>query len=95
MQVGHDVRVAAHPRDAQAWQTLARAQLALGQRLRSVRSEAEARAAQLDFTGAAERFRAAQSLPAAERAADGMELAIVDVRRREVEAQLRESTRED
>jgi predicted Zn-dependent protease len=87
--------VAAHPRDAQAWQTLARAQLALGQRLRSVRSEAEARAAQLDFAGAVERFRAAQALPAAERAADGMELAIVDVRRREVEAQLRESTRED
>ncbi|MDG5975905.1 peptidase M48, Ste24p [Hydrogenophaga taeniospiralis CCUG 15921] len=87
--------VAAHPRDAQAWQTLARAQLALGQRLRAIRAEAEARAAQLDYAGAVERFRAAQSLPAAERASDGMELAIVDVRRREVEALLRESVRED
>jgi beta-barrel assembly-enhancing protease len=63
--------------------------------LRSVRSEAEARAAQLDFAGAADRFRAAQSLPSADRLADAMELAIVDVRRREVEERLRESARED
>ena len=68
---------------------------ALGQRLRSVRSEAESRAAQLDFAGAADRFRAAQMLPAADRSADAMELAIVDVRRREVEELQRESARQD
>jgi beta-barrel assembly-enhancing protease len=83
-----------HPKDALAWQTLSRVQAALGQRLRSVRSEAESRAAQLDFAGAADRFRAAQMLPAADRSADAMELAIVDVRRREVEELLRESARQ-
>ena len=61
----------------------------------SVRSEAESRAAQLDFAGAADRFRAAQTLPAADRSADAMELAIVDVRRREVEELQRESARQD
>ena len=67
---------------------------AQGQTLRAIRADAEARAAQLDYSGAAERLRAAQGLPAAQRT-DGMELAIVDARRREVEALLRESTRED
>lgn len=86
--------VSLHPRDAMAWQTLSRAQAAQGQTLRAIRADAEARAAQLDYSGAAERLRAAQELPAAQRA-DGMELAIVDARRREVEALLRESTRED
>ena len=70
-------------------------QAALGQRLRSVRSEAEARAAQMDYGGALDRLRAAQMLPAAERNADPMELAIVDVRRREVEELLRDSARQE
>ena len=85
----------ARPKDASAWQMLSRVQAALGQRLRSVRSDAEAHAAQLDFSGAAERFRAAQMLPAAERNADAMELAIIDVRRREVEALQRDSARQE
>jgi beta-barrel assembly-enhancing protease len=84
-----------HPKDARAWQTLSRTQAALGQRLRSVRSDAEAHAAQLDYAGAADRFRAAQTLPVADRSADAMELAIIDVRRREVEALLRESARQE
>lgn len=87
-------RVSLQPRDALAWQTLSRAHAAQGQTLRAIRAEAEARAAQLDYAGAAERFRAAQALPAAQRT-DGMELAIVDARRREVEALLRESVRDD
>ena len=86
--------VSAQPRDAVAWQTLSRAYAAQGQTLRAIRAEAESRAAHLDFSGAAERFRAAQALPAAQRT-DGMELAIVDSRRREVEAQLRDSLREE
>lgn len=86
--------VAGRPRDAVAWQTLSRAYAAQGQTLRAIRAEAEARAAHLDFAGAADRFRAAQALPPAQRS-DGMELAIVDSRRREVEAQLRDSMREE
>ena len=86
--------VALHPRDAVAWQTLSRAYAVQGQTLRAIRAEAEARAAHLDFAGAADRFKAAQALPAGQRT-DGMELAIVDSRRREVEALLRESVREE
>jgi predicted Zn-dependent protease len=87
--------VQGRPRDAQAWQWLAQLQQVQGHRLRGLRAEAEARAAQLDYGAAVERFKAAQALPAADRAADPMELAIVDARRREVEALLRESVRED
>ena len=54
-----------------------------------------ARAAHLDYAGAVDRFRAAQSLPVAERSADSMEMAIVDSRRRDVEVLLRESVREE
>jgi len=87
--------VRTHPRDALAWQLLAQLHQAQGQRLRALRAEGEAQAAQLDHSGAAERFKAAQALPAVERAADPIELAIVDARRREVEAQLRESMRDN
>ncbi|AOF87241.1 peptidase M48 family protein [Hydrogenophaga sp. RAC07] len=82
-------------RDALAWQTLARAYQVQGQPLRAVRAEAEARVAHLDYSGAVDRFRAAQSLPVAERSADSMEMAIVDSRRRDVEVLLRESVREE
>lgn len=83
------------PRDAQAWQLLAQLHQAQGHRLRALRAEAEARVAQFDHGAAVERFKAAQALPPADRAADPMELAIVDARRREVEALLRASARED
>ena len=83
-----------HPRDALAWQLLARARQAQGQTLRAVRAEAEARAAQFDFAGALERFKAAQALPEPLRAADPIELAIVDSRRRAVQEQLRDWERE-
>jgi len=81
--------VVLRPRDALAWQMLARARQAQGQTLRAVRAEAESRAAQFDYAGALERFKAAQALAEPLRAADPIELAIVDSRRREVEAQLR------
>ncbi|MDP3107219.1 MAG: M48 family metalloprotease [Hydrogenophaga sp.] len=87
--------VVLQPRDALAWQTLARAYQVQGQSLRAVRAEAEARAAQLDYSGAVDRFRAAQSLPVAERSADSMEMAIVDSRRRDVELLLRDSVKEE
>jgi predicted Zn-dependent protease len=81
--------VVLRPRDALAWQLLARTRQAQGQTLRAVRAEAESRAAHYDFAGALERLKAAQALPETQRAADPIELAIVDSRRREVEAQLR------
>jgi predicted Zn-dependent protease len=81
--------VVRHPRDALAWQLLSRAWQAQGQTLRAVRAEAESRAVQFDYAGALERFKAAQALPEALRVADPIELAIVDSRRREVQAQLK------
>ncbi len=89
------VWVVDHPRDALAWQTLARAHQAQGRTLRAVRAEAEARAAHFDWDGALERLKAAQALPPAQRNADPIELAIVDSRRRDVEERLREAMREE
>lgn len=87
--------VVAYPRDALAWQTLARVHQTQGQTLRAVRAEAESRAAQRDYAGAVDRFKAAQALPLPLRSADPMELAIVDSRLREMEALLRDSLREE
>ena len=87
--------VVLHPRDALAWQTLARVNTAQGQTLRAIRAEAEASLAQFDHAGAVERFKAAQRLPAPQRAADPIELAIVDSRLRQAEAQLRDFSRDE
>lgn len=87
--------VVEHPRDAQAWQLLARVHQAQGHTLRAVRADAEARAAHFDWDGALERFKAAQALPPAQRNADPIELAIVDSRRRDVEQRLQEAMREE
>jgi beta-barrel assembly-enhancing protease len=84
-----------HPRDALAWQTLARAHQAQGHTLRAVRAEGESRVAQRDYAGAVDRFKAAQALPSTLRSADPIEQAIVDSRLRQVEVLLRESLRED
>ncbi|MEZ5701100.1 MAG: hypothetical protein R3E42_02720 [Burkholderiaceae bacterium] len=86
--------VVLHPHDALAWQSLSRAQGALGYRVRALRSEAEAYAAMLDNEGALERLKAAQALPADVRRGDTIEVAIVDARRREIEQLLRDSARE-
>jgi beta-barrel assembly-enhancing protease len=83
--------VVQHPRDALAWQTLARAYQAQGHTLRAIRAEAESRMAQLDYAGAVDRFKAAQALPGAQRAADPIELAIADSRLSQAQALLRES----
>ncbi|WP_291136957.1 M48 family metalloprotease [Hydrogenophaga sp.] len=84
-----------HPRDALAWQLLVRANQAQGHTLRAVRADAEAHAAHYDWDGALERLKAAQALPAAQRNADPIELAIVDSRRRDVEQRLRDAMRDD
>ena len=87
--------VADHPRDAQAWQLLAAANAVLGRPVAAVRAEAEVNVAQLDYTAALTRFKAAQdmarksSLPA-----DHIEASIVDTRARQMESMLREQVLE-
>jgi beta-barrel assembly-enhancing protease len=84
-----------HPRDALAWQTLSAVYRTQGQTLRAVRAEAEAHVAMRDYSGALERLRAAQAIPAAQRAADPVEMAVVDARTREVQALLRQAEQAD
>ncbi len=89
--------VALHPRDASAWQMLARANTAQGQGLRAVRAEAEAQVALLDYGAAMDRFKAAQGMarsPAAGVAVDHIEASIIDTRSRQVQSLLREQALE-
>ena len=86
--------VALHPRDAQAWQLLARAYAAQGQQLRAIRAEAEAQVAHLDYGAALDRFKAAQELArrGAKAPGDHIEASIIDSRARQVESLLREQS---
>ncbi|HSI54098.1 MAG: M48 family metalloprotease [Ramlibacter sp.] len=87
--------VALHPRDGQAWQLLSSAYSTQGQTLRSIRADAEAQVAHLDYKAAMDRFRAAQEL--ARRAGAGgdhIEASIIDTRARQVESLLREQALE-
>jgi predicted Zn-dependent protease len=88
--------VALHPRDAQAWQLLAAAYSAQGQTMRSIRAEAEAQVAHLDYQAALDRFKAAQELArkAGPRGGDHIEASIIDTRARQVESLLREQALE-
>lgn len=88
--------VALHPRDAQAWQLLARAHAAQGQQLRAIRAEAEAQVAHLDYEAALDRFKAAQELArrGSRGPGDHVEASIVDSRARHVESLLREQALE-
>ena len=79
--------VSAHPRDASAWQLLGLAYAAQGQGVRAIRADAEARFAQLDYTGALDRFRAAQLMMRSNPgSADFMEGSIIDTRARQIES---------
>ncbi|HEY8051098.1 MAG TPA: M48 family metalloprotease [Ramlibacter sp.] len=83
--------VTLHPKDALVWQLMAQAFAAQGQTLRSIRAEAEARAAQLDWQGALDRFRAAQELTLhGSGPRDNIEASIIDARAREMQSLLRE-----
>ena len=87
--------VALHPRDSAAWQMLGSAYAAQGQTLRSIRAEAEAQVAHLDYAAAVDRFRAAQDLVRRSGAGgDHIEASIVDTRARQVESMLREQALE-
>lgn len=88
--------VAVHPRDAQAWQLLASAYNAQGLALRSIRAEAEAQVAHLDYQAALDRFKAAQELARRSRNSSGdhIEASIIDTRARTVESLMREQALE-
>jgi predicted Zn-dependent protease len=99
--------VAAHPRDAQAWQLLSSVQGAQHQTLRALRADAEAQVARLDYAAALDRFKAAQAFSrqqpsgqgqanggasASQAAADHIDESIIDTRQRQVELLLKEQT---
>ncbi len=89
--------LALHPRDAAAWQMLASAAAAQGQSLRSIRAEAEAQVAQLDYPAALDRFKAAQGMvrnAAGGSGVDHIEASIIDTRTRQVQLLLREQALE-
>jgi predicted Zn-dependent protease len=88
------------PRDAHAWLVQASAYESLGDSLRSIRAQAEARAVELDYGAAVDRFKAAQIL-AHQLANEGkldaaghMEASIIDARLRELTKLRREQTLE-
>jgi len=84
------------PRDASAWLVLSAAYERQGDGLRAIRAQAEARAMELDYPAAIDRFKAAQDLGrqlARENQLDRsgqIEAAIIDARLRELEALRRE-----
>lgn len=88
------VWVAAHPRDAQAWQLLSGAYAVQGQTLRAIRADAETQVALMDYAAALDRFKAAQELVrqgrAGAAAADHIDASIIDTRQRQVELLLKE-----
>ena len=87
--------VAAHPRDAQAWQLLAQAYAAQGRVISGIRAEAEATVAHLDYPAALARLRSAQDLIRADKkSVDHIEASIVDTRARQIEVLAREQALE-
>jgi predicted Zn-dependent protease len=85
--------VAERPRDVLAWTLLSQCAEPLGQKLRAIRAEAEAHAAQGDLLGAIDRLRAAQKLTRVGRL-DFVEASIVDSRLRDLQTERRELGRD-
>lgn len=83
------------PQDASMWQLLATARAAQGKAVAAVRAEAEVNIAQLDYSAAVTRLKAAQEMVKTNaQAADHIDASIVDVRLRQVEQLLREQAEE-
>jgi len=80
--------VAEHPGDVLAWTLLAQCAEPLGQKLRAIRAEAEAHAAQGDLLGAIDRLRAGQKLTRVGHL-DFVEASIIDSRLRDLMAERR------
>ena len=93
---GLRVWVADHPKDAMAWQLLSQAWGQQNQSVQAIRAEAESRAAQLDYAGALDRLKAAQTLMRSKPgSADYVEGSILDTRTRQVELLLKEQLLQD
>jgi predicted Zn-dependent protease len=88
-------RVAVRRNDALAWGALAQVWQRSGQALRSVRAEAEARAALGDVQGALDRLRAGQRLARTATGTDFIEASVIESRLRELEARHREIMAEE
>ena len=82
--------VAVHPLDSLAWTALAQTWSKLGQPLRSIRAEAEARYGLGDLQGAVERLRAGQRLARGGGPVDFIDASVLDSRLRVIEAQRRQ-----
>jgi predicted Zn-dependent protease len=82
--------VSGHRLDALAWSTLSACAERQGQTLRSVRAQAESRAALGDLNGAIDRLRAGQRLARSGGATDFIESSVIDSRLRELEGQRRQ-----
>ncbi|HWP20799.1 MAG TPA: M48 family metalloprotease [Burkholderiaceae bacterium] len=87
--------VALRATDLQAWELLAQTWERLGQPLRAVRAQAEARYLVGDVQGAIDRLRAAQSLSRSGAQSDFIEAQVVDARLRQWEQEWRERVREE
>ena len=88
--------VTAHPKDALAWQQLAVAYGNLKQNVRAIRADAEGRVAQLDYTAALDRFKAAQGMMRSDPgSADFVEGSIIDTRTRQLESLVKERALQD
>jgi predicted Zn-dependent protease len=81
--------VALYPLDALAWDYAAQSWDRLGQPLRAVRAQAEARVAIGDLEGAVDRLRAGQRLARQGAARDSVEASVIDARLRDVQARRR------
>ena len=88
--------VAAHPKDATAWQLLAVAYGNQKQNVRAIRADAESRAVQLDYAAALDRLKAAQGLMRSNPgSADYVEGSIIDARTRQIELLVKEQALQD
>lgn len=83
-------RVAASSGDALTWTTLAQLWARLGQPLRSLRAEAEARYALGDLPGAIDRLRAGQRAARSGGPVDFIDASVIDARLRDIDAQLKQ-----
>lgn len=88
--------VSEHPKDAAAWRLLVVAYSNQNLTARSVRADAEAHVAQLDYPAALDRLRAAQAMLRSNPASgDFMDASIIDARARQVESLMKEQARQD
>jgi predicted Zn-dependent protease len=82
--------VSEHRADGAAWAALAQTTDALGLRLRSLRAQAEVRAAAGDLSAAIDRLRSAQAASRGAAGVDFIEASVIDARLRELEGQRRQ-----